>query len=467
MMGAGRPVKSFYTQINQSIQTGKFFKNKILVEAFEWAKKNHSNVHLMGLISDGGVHSNINHLLSLLDLAHRQNFDQVYIDAITDGTDSGATQSLQFVQKIQEKIKLLKIGQFSTVAGRSIAMDRDEHWEKIKKYYECLTEGKGEIFDKIEQAISANYRRNLTDEYIEPALIKGQDGKIHPIKNGDAVIFFNFREDRAQQISAVFLDPNFHQFLWRPKKLNDLYFSTFINYDKNLPAKVVFESTLYPNNLSQYLSSLNCKQLKIAESEKLSHVTTFFNGGEDVTFPGEERKIISSPNVSSYAQKPAMSAKPVAKTAIEAIESKKYDFICLNFANVDMLAHTGDILAVGMAVQILDQLVGQIVKINNKFGGATIITADHGNAEQMVSINQEVLGERESVHTLNPVPFILVTPDNEKDLIKTSLTFHSNALEKIIDAKENLGAVAPTILELMGLPKPKEMTNRSLMRNLE
>lgn len=467
MMGAGRQVISPHSQINSEIKSKKFFKNETLIGAFNWAKKNNSSVHLMGMISDGGVHSDIDHLLSLLDLAHRQDFDRVYIDAITDGTDSGPTQALHFIEKIQNKIFDLKLGEFSSVAGRTYAMDRNEHWDKIKKYYQCLTEGNGETFSEVEEAVSASYRQNMTDEFIAPALIKDKAGKINPINDGDAVIFFNFREDRAKQLAKVFSDIKFKMFLWKPKTINDLYFATFTDYEKNIPSKVAFPTITYINNLSQVLALANFKQLKLAESEKIAHVTTFFNGGQDETYPGEERKIIASPNVSSYDQKPEMSAKQLTSAVLDAIKSKKYDFILLNFANVDMVAHTGNIIAVGEAVQVLDELVGRIVERNHKYGGATIITADHGNAEQMVNINAEMLGERDSVHTLNPVPFILVTPENKNDLIKSSLSYSPNALSKIISAEDSLADIAPTILELLGLPKPNEMTGHSLISRLE
>lgn len=468
MMGAGRAVKSPHTQINQAIKDRYFFKNPTLVGAFEWAKKNKTAVHLVGMISNGGVHSDIDHLLALLDLAHRQDFPNVFIDAITDGVDSGATQSLEFVDKINHKIKDLKLGQFSSVGGRNFAMDRDEHWDKIKKYYLAITAGRGNTGESIEKIISESYRANLTDANILPSLIKDNKGMIHPIKNGDAVIFFNFREDRARQLARVFLDKKFGSFLWKPQKFNNLYFATFTNYQKNLPARVVFEDSIYRNNLSETVSKANFRQLKIAESEKYAHVTYFFNGGKEEAYPGEERKIISSPNVSSYDQKPEMSSKMVSKSVIEAIKRKKYDFIVVNFANVDMVAHTGNIIAVGQAVQALDFEVGQIAEASLKVDGVCLITADHGNAEQMVNISQHDSGEeRETIHTLNPVPFILVKKGVKKDLIKTSLSYGPNALSKIISAEDSLADIAPTILELLDLPKPAEMTGHSLLSRLE
>lgn len=468
MIGTGRIVKSPHSRINQEIQSRKFFKNETLLGAFNWAKHNKSNVHLVGMISNGGVHSDIDHLLALLDMAHRQDFDNVFIDAITDGTDTGATQALEFVEKISNKITDLKLGQFSSICGRSLAMNRDEHWEKTRKYYEMLTMGKAKISDKIEKAISESYRNNLTDEYIEPILIKDNLGKTNPIKEGDAIIFFNFREDRARQLAQVFLDKKFRKLLWKPKKLSDLYIATFSNYQKNLPAKVAFPDITYENNLSEILSKSNFKQLKIAESEKMAHVTYFLNGGREEAYIGEERKIISSPNVASYDLTPEMSSRLITKTAIEAIKSKKYDLIVINYANVDMIAHTGNIIAVGEAVQSLDEQVGQLVQSNLANGGTTMITADHGNAEQMVNISKKTnTSERESTHTLNPVPFILVKNDLKKDLIKTSLSYGPNALSKIISATDSLADVAPTVLEIMGLPKPAEMTGHSLLSRLE
>ncbi|AKM82763.1 TPA: 2,3-bisphosphoglycerate-independent phosphoglycerate mutase [Candidatus Berkelbacteria bacterium] len=467
MIGAGRSVKSPHTRINQEIIGRTFYKNQQLAGAFAWAKQNNSNVHLIGMISNGGVHSDISHLLALLEMAHRQDFDRVFIDAITDGTDTGPTQALNFIEKIRVKMDDVKIGQFGSVCGRNTAMDRDENWDKIKKYYLALTEGNGKISDKIESAISESYRNNLTDEYIEPTLIKDKDGKINPIKAGDAVIFFNFREDRARQLAKVFLDSKFKTFFFRPKKVENLYFCGFTNYQKDLPAKVAFPDEIYANNLSEVVSKSNGKQLKIAESEKMAHVTYFLNGGQEEAYPGEERKIISSPKVASYDLKPEMSSRQITSATLSAIKSRKYDLIVLNFANVDMIAHTGNIIAVGQAVQSLDEQVGQIVKANRSVGGVTIITADHGNAEQMVNINQSDVGERETMHTLNPVPFIMVKNDAKKDLIRTSLSYGPNALSKIISATDSLADIAPTILQLLEIPKPAQMTGHSLLNRLE
>lgn len=471
MIGAGRPVKSPHGRINAEIINRTFFKNKVLIDAFNWAKKNNSNIHFLGMISDGGVHSDVTHLIALLEMAHRQDFDRIYIDAITDGIDTGATQALEFIEKINTKINDINIGQFSSICGRDIAMDRSENWDKIKKYYLCLTEGKAPVFDKIENVVSSSYREDQSDSFIEPAMVKDNKGEIHPIKDNDAVIFFNFREDRSRQLTKVFLEPSFKNFRFRPQKFKNLYFATFTNYQKSLPAKVAFIDDLYANNLSEVLSKSNCKQLKIAESEKMAHVTYFLNGGQEKSYSGEDRKIIDSPKVRSYDLTPEMSSRQITKTAIAAIKSKKYDLIVINYANVDMIAHTGNILAVGQAVQSLDLQVGQLVEATSAVDGVLIITADHGNAEQMVSVGQLSSkinnSERETVHTLNPVPFILVKKDLKKDLIRTSLSYGPNALSKIIEAKDSLADIAPTILEILALPKPQEMTGHSLLNRLE
>jgi 2,3-bisphosphoglycerate-independent phosphoglycerate mutase len=462
MLGAGRPVSGSHSLINAAIKEKKFFKNKVLKEAISWAKNKKSNLHLLGMISAGGVHSDIDHLLALLELAHRENFDRVFIDVITDGIDSGPTDALKFAAKIDKKIHELGVGKFSTVAGRYFAMDRDEHWDRIKKMFDCLTLGVGKKYETVQEAISQSYREGVTDEFIKPTIL----GEPKPIKKNDAVIFFNFREDRAKQLTRVFTQKNFRVFLWKPIIPENLFFATFTNYQKNLPCKVVFPGIIYKNGLSEVLAELGSKQLKVAESEKVSHVTSFFNGGREESFAHEERKIISSPDVASFDLRPEMSAEEVSRSVCKAIEADKYDFILVNFANVDMVAHTGNILAVGQAVQVLDKEVQKIVEANLKARGATIVTADHGNAEQMININQNV-GERETLHTLNPVPFILITPKNKKNLLKISITYEPNALSKIIQAKDSLADVAPTILELLNIPKPKEMTGKTLIGRLE
>ncbi|MDP2638750.1 MAG: 2,3-bisphosphoglycerate-independent phosphoglycerate mutase, partial [Candidatus Azambacteria bacterium] len=350
LIGTGRKVESSLERINKSIRNRSFFRNETLLGAIRWAQENNSNLHLLGMISDGGVHSHINHLFALLELAKKKNFKRVYIDAITDGTDSGATDALRYIEKIQAKIKSTGVGSFSSIGGRAFGMDRDEHWDRTSRYQRALIDGKCEKYKTINEAVSANYRRGVNDEFIEPALILQEDAKEIKIKANDAIVFFNFREDRARQLTRLFIDPHFKKFLWIPRKIEDLYFATFIDYEKKLPAKIVFPEADYNYTLSEILSERNLRQLKIAESEKYAHVTYFFNGGNEDAYPGEERKIISSPSVDSYANAPAMSAKKVGEEIVKAIKSKRYGLIMANFANVDMVAHTGNILAVGKAV---------------------------------------------------------------------------------------------------------------------
>lgn len=467
MIGAGRQIESTFNHIQDQIENNQFYRNQILNDAFDWAQKNNSNVHLLGLISEGGIHSHLSHLMALLNLAARKHFKRVFIDAITDGTDSGSTDALSFVEKIENKMHNLRLGEFSSIAGRFFAMDRDEHFNRTSQYYKLLVEGKGDQKNNIKEAITDAYKNGLNDEFIKPTLLETRNGKIATIQKNDAVICFNFREERMRQLVNFFINDKFRIGFRRPRQIEDLYFVGFIDYQKDLPLKVAFPQKIYKNTLSEIFSHHKLKQLKIAESEKSTHVTTFFNGGQDEAFTGEERKIISSPDVESYDLAPEMSAEALTKTLIQAIKTKKYDFILVNFANVDMVAHTGNILAVGQAVQVLDKCIKQIVELNLKMGGATLITADHGNAEQMVSTKSMRHQERETLHTLNPVPFILVAQDQEKDLLKRANGVNAQVLAQIISAKNSLADIAPTILSLLHLPKPTEMTGRSLLNILE
>jgi len=467
MIGAGRQVESTFNIIQDKIENNQFYKNKILNDAFDWAEKNNSNVHLMGLISEGGVHSHLDHLIALLNLAARKHCKHVYVDAITDGTDSGSTDALRFIERVENKMHNLRLGEFSSVCGRYFAMDRDDHLDRTNRYYKLLTEGKGNLKNNIREAVTEAYKKGLNDEFIEPTVLETRDHRTHTISKNDVVICFNFREDRMRQLSNFFVNDKFRMGFVKPKRVEDIFFATFIDYQKTLPLKVAFPQQIYKHTLSEIFSHAGLKQLKLAESEKSTHVTTFFNGGEDEAFSGEERKIISSPDVESYDLMPEMSSEALTKTLIQAIKSKKYDFILINFANVDMVAHTGNILAVGRAVQILDKCVAEIVKENEKVGGATIITADHGNAEQMVATQSIRHENRETLHTLNPVPFILIGNGFKKDLLKSAQGVNSQALAQIISAKNSLADVAPTILSLMHLPKPAEMTGKSLLNIME
>jgi 2,3-bisphosphoglycerate-independent phosphoglycerate mutase len=411
------------------------------------------------------VHSHIDHLLALLTLCHEKNFNRVYIDAITDGTDSGSTDALKYIEKIENKIKDVNLGKINSIGGRFWAMDRDGNWDRVLKYYNMLIGKNPTVYPNVKKAITDNYTKGINDEFIAPGMIQNGNA-IVPLKKDDAVIMFNFREDRSRQLARVIIDKKAGTIFSRPRHIEDLYFATFINYKQEIPAKIVFPCIECKNSLSEVLSKANIGQLKIAESQKYAHVTYFFNGGSEDPFVGEDRKIIPSLDTDSFDKVPEMSAKAITKATLRAIESGKHELIVVNFANVDMVAHTGNILATGKAVQIIDRLVRVITGFNLKHNGATIITADHGNAEQMVQLKRNT-SQKETLHTLNPVPFILITPKNRKNLIQSATSHHSTALAKIIGAKDSLADIAPTILELMELPKPPEMTGHSLLNRLE
>jgi len=462
-IAAGRRIRQNLEIISSSIENKSFYKNKVLKNAFEHCKKNHSKVHLVGLLSNGGIHSHTNHILALLEMASRENFKDVYLHLFTDGIDSGEFDGLIFADKITKKMFHLNLGAFASVCGRFYAMDRNRDYLKTKTVFQALVEGSGISAPNIQSALSAGYRRGENDFNLEPTLIENDKGKTL-ISDNDAVIFFNFRSDRISQLAEFFSMPGFKIRFWRPNVPKNLYLVSMTNYRKDLNLKVAFEQEKIQKTLGEVLSFYQARQLRIAEQEKAAHVTSFFNCDDNV-FPFEERKIVPSFNVDNWAQKPEMNAGSITKEAIKAIKSKHYDFILLNFANVDALAHTGNVAATAKAVKFLDDLVETLVKENLNVSGATIITADHGNAEQIVKLNRNQ--DPETKHTLNPVPFILVCPDNRKNLIQGAFSVPSSNLSKIITAKETLADIAPTILQLLDYPMPEEMKGHSLLNKLD
>lgn len=463
-IAAGRRLPQELEVISEAINNNSFYRNKVLIAAIDHCKKYNSNLHLLGLLSMGGVHSYLSHLQALLEFCLRQNFDRVYIDAITDGIDSGQYDGLSFVEKINQKITETGLGKFSSLIGRVYAMDRVDDFNKTLKAFELLTEGKGKRATSITQAIAEAYRDDLNDFTISPTTITN-NYKITPIKDNDAVIFFNFRADRSQQLSKMLLNDGARRMFWKPKVIKNLYFVTFIDYGGNLPAHVAFPKKNVPQTLGEVLAIRQEKQLRVAESEKEAHVTSFFNCGKDEPFIGEQRRIIPSRKTDDAAKDPEMQATKITQVVNSAIKSRAYDFILVNLANVDMISHTGNMMAAGRAIQSVDKAVGILTSENLKAGGATIITADHGNIEEMVKINPRQ--DPENKHTLNPVPFILVTPDNKKNLLKSAISSSYFSLSKIVTAKETLADIAPTIMELMEVPKPEEMTGHSLLNRLE
>lgn len=463
-IAAGRRLPQDLEIISEAITKKTFYHNSILIEAIEHCKKYHSHLHLYGLISNGGIHAHISHLNALIELCYRQNFADVYIDAITDGIDSGQYDALSLLAKTKEKILETGIGKFSSVIGRFYAMDRIGDLDKTNQAYLLLTEGEGQKADSIASAISRAYRQGFNDFKVPPTTVEN-DGETTTLKDNDALIFFNFRPDRSLQLTKMILNSGRKKFFNKPKELKNLFFVTFTEYERNLPVKVAFPKKNIIGTLGEILANHNESQLRVAESEKEAHVTGFFNCENKNPFMGEKRKIIASRKLDNQAKDPVMATPKITKVVIEAIKNHHDDFILVNLANVDMISHTGDMIAAGKAIKAVDEAVGKIIEANLKAGGATIITADHGNIEEMVKLNPQQ--DPETKHTLNPVPFIYITPDNKKNLIKSAVSSSYFSLSKIITAKETLADIAPTILEIMALPKSSEMTGHSLLNRLE
>lgn len=442
-IGAGRIVYQELTRITKSIEDGEFFTNPEFIAAIENCKRNHSKLHILGLVSDGGVHSHIRHLYGLLEMAKRRDFEDVYVHCFLDGRDTPPASAESYVVKLQEKMQEKEIGKIASICGRFYSMDRDKRWERVQKCYDALVNGEGKKASSSVKAIEDSYQKEVFDEFVEPTLICNGDEPIATIEKNDSVIFFNFRPDRAREITRALVDKKFDGFE-TSKDLN-LYFVCFTNYDETMPnVHIAFNKEALQNTFGEYISKLGCTQLRIAETEKYAHVTFFFNGGEEKLFEGEDRILVPSPKVETYDMKPEMSAYEVTDKVIEAIKKDYYDCIILNYANTDMVGHTGNLEAAIKAVEAVDECVGKVVKLVEEKGGNLLITADHGNAEQMIDY---ATGEPHTAHTTNPVPLILVT-QNEKIKLKTG---------------GKLADLAPTMLDLMNLKKPEEMTGKSLL----
>jgi len=450
-IGSGQIVYQNLPGITATIKDGSFFKNQVLLGATEHAKKFDSNLHLLGLVSDGGVHSFNGHLYALLELAKRQGVSKVFIHMITDGRDTAPMKALSYLNELERKLKEIGVGRIETIIGRYWAMDRDKHYDRTEKAYLALTQGIGGMADSAERAISENYRQNKTDEFITPTIIQDNDHPFIPISDNDSVIFFNYRAERARQLTQAFTESSFSRF-YRRRSPKNLYFATFAfleEYIEKPEIRTVFHLHLIKEPLAKVISEAKLKQLHIAETEKYAHVTFFFNGSQEDAFPGEERIMVQSPRVSTFDLKPEMSAKTVADKVIANFS--KYDFTVCNFANPDMVGHTGNTKATIRACEAVDECVGRIVTAVLKTEGICLITADHGNAEQMLNPNT---GEAYTEHTINRVPFILCS--NESSLL---VPLRQNGSEHGLI----LSDIAPTILGLMDLKKPAEMTGQSLL----
>ena len=441
-IGAGRIVYQDLTKITKSIEDGDFFSNEVLTKAIENCKKYNSNLHVMGLLSDGGVHSHERHLYAILELAKRNDFDNVYVHCFMDGRDTAPTSGEGYVAKLEEKMKEKGVGKIASLSGRFYAMDRDKRWQRVQKAYDAMVNGKGEKATSAIQAVEASYQKEVFDEFIEPTVIYNQDAPVATIGKHDSVICFNFRPDRAREITRTLVDKDFNEF--ETKKDLDLYYVCMTPYDETLEnVEIAFKKEALKNTFGEYISKHGLKQLRIAETEKYAHVTFFFNGGEEKQYEGEDRILVTSPKVETYDMKPEMSACEVTDKVVDAINSKKYDSIILNYANPDMVGHTGNLEAAIKAIETIDKCVQRVVEAVNAQNGMLLITADHGNSEQMIDYKT---GEPYTAHTTNPVPLILVGKDN-------------------IKLKEGkLADLAPTMLELMGMEIPKEMTGESIIQ---
>ena len=438
-IGAGRIVYQELTRITKSIEDGDFFSIPELVKAIDNCKKNKTKLHIMGLLSDGGVHSHIRHLYAILELAKRKDFEDVYVHCFLDGRDTPPASAESYILMLEKKMAEKGVGKIASISGRFYAMDRDKRWERLQKAYDALVNGIGEKSQTAQMAIEDSYQKEIFDEFVVPTLICNGEEPIATIGKKDSVIFFNFRPDRAREITRALVDESFDAF--ETKKLN-LFYVCFTNYDETIPnVEVAFKKAELKNTFGEIVSSNNLTQLRIAETEKYAHVTFFFNGGEEKQYKGEERILVPSPKVETYDMQPEMSAYEVTNKVVEAIKSQKYDTIILNYANSDMVGHTGNLDAAVKAVEAVDECVGRVVEAIEEVGGVLLITADHGNSEQMIDYTT---GDPHTAHTTNPVPLVLVGKD--------------------VKLKEGrLADLAPTMLDIMGIEKPEEMTGESLI----
>lgn len=437
-IGAGRVVYQDLTRITKSIKDGDFFENKVLKSAINNVKKNNSSLHFFGLLSDGGVHSHIDHLYALLEMAKKNDINKVYIHAFMDGRDTPPKSGRDYISALQDKISEIGVGKIATISGRFYAMDRDKRWERVKKAYDAIVKGAGIENNDPVKTLENSYADDITDEFIVPTVCD----KNGVLKNGDSVIFFNFRPDRAREITRSIVDSEFSEFEKNTKDFN-LTYVCMTQYDVTLPnVEVAFKPQTLDNTFGEYISNLGLNQLRIAETEKYAHVTFFFNGGIEEPYSGEDRALINSPKVATYDLQPEMSAYEVTEEMVKRVKSEKYDAIILNYANPDMVGHTGVMEAAVSAIEHIDKCLKKTVNSILEAGGVALITADHGNADKM----KENDGSPFTAHTTNPVPFYVVGLGDVK-----------------LREGGVLADLAPTMLKIMGLEKPAEMEGNSII----
>lgn len=442
-IGAGRIVYQEFTRINRAIRDGSYFTNDTFLAAINHVKRNNSALHLVGLFSDGGVHSHINHLFALLELARRNSLQHVYVHCFLDGRDVPPANALEYVHQLEDKFNTLGIGRIATITGRYYGMDRDRRWDRTKRAYQAMVSGEGLKAGSAEEAIEDAYKRGETDEFVQPVVILGNEGKmVAAIENNDSIVFFNFRPDRARQISHAFVDEQFTGFERRIQRTG-IYFACMTLYDHTIDAPVAFKPHSLTNTLGEVLSSYGLKQLRLAETEKYAHVTFFFNGGVEAPNPGEDRLLIPSPKVATYDLKPEMSAIEVTNAFLEQLAENKYQVVIMNYANADMVGHTGDLAATIKAIEVIDSCLEKVVKAILAKGGIALITSDHGNAEEMLDME----GHIHTAHTTNSVPFILISQNLK------NIRLHKGRLEDI----------APTMLNLIDIPQSEEMSGHNLI----
>lgn len=439
-IGAGRIVYQSLTRINKSIREGQFFENEKLLEAMNHVKKHQSKLHIMGLLSDGGVHSHYNHLFALLKMAKQNGVEEVYVHGFLDGRDVGPKTALGYIEETEKKMEEIGVGKFASIHGRYYAMDRDKRWQRVELSYKALVDGEGKTAPSAKVGVEESYSNDVTDEFVIPFVIV-EDGKpVATIDSNDAVIHFNFRPDRAIQLSTVFTNDQFNGFELSNKHPQNLKFVTFTEYSDEVFADVVFENEDLINTVGEVISRHGLTQLRIAETEKYPHVTYFMSGGREEKFPGEERILIASPKVATYDLKPEMSAYEVTEALLNELEADKFDAIILNYANPDMVGHSGMLEPTIKAIEAVDECLGRVVDKILELGGTAIITADHGNSDEVVTME----GKPMTAHTTNPVPVIVT---------KQGITLRENGI---------LADLAPTMLKLLNIEQPAEMTGQPL-----
>jgi len=442
-IGAGRIVYQNLTRVNLSIEEGAFFEKDAFLNAMQFALDNDTSLHLFGLLSDGGVHSHIDHLFALLRLASEKGLKKVYVHGFLDGRDVGPQTALQYIEQTEEKMKELGTGQFATISGRYYSMDRDKRWERVKKAYDAMVYGQGPAYRTAEEVVKDSYENEIYDEFVIPSVIVDENEQpVGTVEDKDAIIFYNFRPDRAIQISRTFANDDFRDFDRGEHAPKDLHFVMLTNFSESVDGYVAYEPANLDNTVGEVLAQNNLKQLRIAETEKYPHVTFFMSGGREQEFPGEKRVLIDSPKVDTYDLKPEMSVYEVTDALLEVLEAGDTNAVILNFANPDMVGHSGKLQPTIDAIEAVDECLGKVVDKITELGGSAIITADHGNSDEVVTLEDDPM----TTHTTNPVP-VIVTKENA-----------------VLEDDGILADLAPTLLDLLDVDKPEEMTGHSLIK---